>query len=134
MQSTIHYSLNDHPTVDEVIELYDDSGLRRPTYDRGRIAEMLRHANLTVSARLDGKLVGLARSLTDFSYCCYLSDLAVSKALQHQGIGTELVRLTKREIGDRAMLLLLSAPDAMEYYPKIGMERVENGFIIKRTI
>lgn len=134
MQSTIHYSVNDHPTVDEVIELYDDSGLRRPTYDRGRIAEMLQHANLTVSARLDGKLVGLARSLTDFSYCCYLSDLAVSKALQHQGIGTELVRLTKREIGDRAMLLLLSAPDAMEYYPKIGMERVENGFIIKRTI
>jgi hypothetical protein len=42
--------------------------------------------------------------------------------------------LTKDRVGDQVMLLLLSAPDAMEYYPKVNFERVENGFIIKRKM
>jgi N-acetylglutamate synthase-like GNAT family acetyltransferase len=79
------------------------------------------------------KLVGIARSLTDFSYCCYLSDLAVRKDYQKGGIGKKLIALTKEYIGDHAMLLLLSAQTAMDYYPKVGFQKVENGFIIKRT-
>ena len=94
---------------------------------------MLRHANLVLTARdKDGALVGLARSLTDFSYCCYLSDLAVDKAWQGRGVGKALLYETKRIIGPQAMLLLLSAPDPMTYYPRIGMETVSNGFIIRR--
>ena len=75
---------------------------------------------------------GVARALTDFSWCCYLSDLAVDKAYQKQGIGRELVQRVRAEAGEEAHLLLLSAPKAMDYYPKIGLEAVANGWQIKR--
>ncbi len=85
-------------------------------------------------ARFAGsRLVGIARALTDFSYCCYLSDLAVRKEYQRRGIGRELIDRVKRRIGDQSMLLLLSSPDAMTYYPGIGLEAVNNGWIIKRV-
>jgi len=76
--------------------------------------------------------VGIARALTDFSYCCYLSDLAVARQYQRHGIGRELIQRVKRCVGDKSMLLLLSSPEAMQYYPRIGLEPVANGWIIKR--
>ena len=91
---------------------------------------MCRNANLVVSARLNGELVGLARSLSDFAYCTYLSDLAVAELVQKQGIGKELIRRT-REAAPEATLILLSAPAAVQYYPKIGMQRHEAAFILK---
>jgi GNAT superfamily N-acetyltransferase len=126
--------LTDHvPTATEVIDLYDSSGLQRPTNDAERIASMYQHSNLIVTAWDGPLLVGVSRALTDFHYCCYLSDLAIRKEYQKEGIGKRLVQLTKDTIGDRCMLLLLAVPTAMEYYPKIGMDTVNNGFIIKRV-
>jgi len=97
------------------------------------LKKMYDHANLIVTAWKDNELVGIARALTDFCYCCYLSDLAVSKQYQKQGVGKRLIELTKEKIGNQSMLLLLSAPAAMDYYPKVGLQKVENGFIIKRS-
>lgn len=85
---------------------------------------MLAHATLILTARAEGKLVGVARSLTDFAYCTYLSDLAVDVAYQRQGIGVELIRRTKLQ-APQAKLILLSAPAAIGYYPKIGMTQYE---------
>jgi len=113
--------------------LFRASGINRPVDDLARLAKMLAHANLVIGAYLDDRLVGVARALTDFSYCCYLSDLAVAREWQHCGIGRELLQRVKRRVGDEAMLLLLSAPAAMGYYPKVGFENVENGWIIKRA-
>ncbi len=127
----ISYNFDLIPDPEAVMTLYADSGLNRPR-DRDRIARMYSSSNLIVTAWDQRVLVGVSRSVTDFCYCCYLSDLAVLKAYQHFGIGKELIRLTKERIGDETMLLLLSAPAAMEYYPKVGMEVVDNGFIIKR--
>jgi predicted N-acetyltransferase YhbS len=62
-----------------------------------------------------------------------LSDLAVRKEYQKSGVGKKLVELTKEEIGEQTTLILLAAPTAMDYYPKIGMQKTDNGFIIKRT-
>ena len=76
----------------------------------------------------------MLRALTDFSYCCYLSDLAVNKSHQGQGIGQQLIVQVKQEIGDQVALILLSASSAMSYYPRIGFENIENGFIIKRKL
>ncbi|MGH2645030.1 MAG: GNAT family N-acetyltransferase [Chitinophagaceae bacterium] len=121
------------PETDTIIEVYDSSGLNRPTKDKNRITEMYAHSNLVISAWDGEKLVGIARSLTDFCYCCYLSDLAVRKEYQKQGIGKELIRLTKEKIGEQTMLLLLSAPTAMEYYSKVGFQKMDNAFMIKRT-
>jgi len=128
----ITYRINVPLQAAQVAALYNDAGLLRPTNNLERMEKMVRNANLVVSAWHNDELVGVSRALADFSFCCYLSDLAVKKSYQHLGIGKELVRLTKEQAGEESMLLLLSVPTAMEYYPKIGMEKVENGFIIKR--
>eukprot|EP01133_Synstelium_polycarpum_P022109 gene22109-26539_t len=100
--------------------------------DLPRIARMVAAPGLLLSAWVDGKLVGLARSLTDHAYCCYLSDLAVDKQYQGLGIGKELVRRTRAVIGDDVSLILLSAPDAMSYYPTLGFEAAGNAYVIRR--
>lgn len=130
---TIEYHLNLPLDVIDVAAVFDASGIRRPTKDLTRIERMFANANLTISAWHEGKLVGVCRALTDFSYCCYLSDLAVDKAFQKHGIGRELVARVRSAIGEEVALVLLSAPEAMAYYPKLGFEKAENGFIIKRT-
>lgn len=128
----ITYKSDFIPDTPQIIELYNSSGINRPTSDQARITKMYANSNLVVTA-WDGEiLVGIARSLTDFCYACYLSDLAVRREYQKDGIGKQLIGLTKQAIGDQTMLLLLSAPAAMDYYPKIGFEKVENGFMIKR--
>lgn len=119
----ITYRIGNDLSLDAVIELYRAStlGERRPVDDRHRMKLMLKKANLVVTA-WDGELVvGIARSLSDFSYATYLSDLAVRVSHQKQGIGRELIRRTQLE-GGKATVILLSAPGAVEYYPKIGMK------------
>jgi ribosomal protein S18 acetylase RimI-like enzyme len=128
----IQYKTGLIPTTAEIIEVYNSSGLNRPTADARRIAGMYANSNLVVTAWDGDLLVGVSRALTDFHYCCYLSDLAIRKEYQKQGIGKELVRLTKEAIGPLSMLLLLAAPSAMEYYPNIGMDKLDNAFMIKR--
>jgi GNAT superfamily N-acetyltransferase len=128
----IQFKTDRIPTPEEIIDLYDNAGLVRPTNDVERIENMYRHSDLVITAWEGSLLVGVSRALTDFCYCCYLSDLAVRKEYQKEGIGRRLVQLTKETIGDHCMLLLLAAPSAMDYYPKIGMDTVTNGFIIKR--
>lgn len=128
----ISYKFDAVPTAEEVIDLYISAGLKRPVQDAGRISAMYRNSNLIVTAWAGIKLVGVARSLTDYSYCCYLSDLAVREQYKKLGIGKKLIELTKQKTGDEVMLLLLSAPGAIEYYPKLGFESVYNGFIIHR--
>lgn len=127
----IDYKINGEATADEVIELYVIAGLKRPT-ETERMARMLTGSNLVVTARDNGKLVGIARSITDGAWSTYLADLAVDPNAQKSGIGKRLVELTKEAVGDESMVLLLSVPTAMEYYPKIGMERLDNAFIIWR--
>lgn len=129
----VTYGVGEALDAAEVAALFDDSGIRRPTQDLARIATMFAHANLVISARQGERLIGVARALTDFSYCCYLSDLAVAREFQRSGVGRELVRRVREQIGPQSMLLLLSAPEAMEYYPRLGFERVENAFLIRRA-
>ena len=129
----IKFKTNAKLQTEDIISVFNSSGIKRPTNDAGRIKKMFDSSNLVISAWKDGVLIAVARSLTDFSYCCYLSDLAVKKEFQKSGIGKTLIELTQQAIGDNCMLLLLSADDAMGYYPKVGFDKVENGFIIKRT-
>lgn len=105
-------------------------GERRPVDDFERIKEMIKNANLVITARVNNKLVGIARSITDFVYCTYLSDLAVDLEYQKKGIGKELIRLTKEET-PKATLILLAAPKAVDYYPHIGMTKHDACFLLK---
>jgi GNAT superfamily N-acetyltransferase len=136
MHSEVSYRSNIKITPDVFIDLLKRSTLdeRRPVHDVPRIQRMLDHANVVVTAWLDDRLVGVSRALTDFSYCCYLSDLAVDKKYQHQGIGKKLVSLTHEAAGVETSLILLAAPAATDYYVKIGMDRFAHCFILHRKI
>lgn len=127
------YHINESLEPAEVADLYADSGLNRPVDDLVRIGKMLDHANLVVTARDGAKLVGVSRSLTDFCYCCYLSDLAVAKAYQQKGIGQELIRRTQEYLGEEVMILLLAAPQARQYYPHIGFTKNDDAWFIPRS-
>jgi predicted N-acetyltransferase YhbS len=129
--SEIIYAVEKSLDVSEFIEVLNNSTLaeRRPVDDEQRISSMCNNANLIVTARLDGKLIGVARSITDFVYCTYLSDLAVDFEYQKKGIGKKLIEETKK-ITPQAKLILLSAPDAVDYYPKIGMTKHNHCYFI----
>jgi predicted N-acetyltransferase YhbS len=127
----ITYQIENNLTTKEFIDVLNKSSLgeRRPVDEPERILKMLEHGNLIITARENNVLVGVARSLTDYLYCTYLSDLAVDQDYQKKGIGKELIRLTKLET-PRAKLILLSAPKAVEYYPKIGMKQWEQCYVL----
>lgn len=128
----IEYRLNVAATAKEVVDVFVRSGIHRPTDDLERIQQMLDHANLTITAWDGKKLIGIARSLTDFCYCCYLSDLAVDKEYQRSGIGQELIEQTRTRLSEQVSLILLSAPTAMSYYPYVGFDKADNAWIIRR--
>ncbi|MFE2053832.1 MULTISPECIES: GNAT family N-acetyltransferase [unclassified Streptomyces] len=118
--------------LDEVLALYRSSGLgeRRPVEDRDRMAAMLAGANLVLVARdTDGTLLGIARSVSDFSYVTYLSDIAVTGRLQRSGIGRALIDATRKE-APTAKIVLLSAPAAADYYPHIGFTRHNSAWVL----
>jgi len=118
----IEYKVEHNLKVEEFREVLINStlGNRRPIDNHDTLRKMVEMGNLTITARHKGKLIGVSRSLTDFSFCTYLSDLAVDLSYQKRGIGKELIRRTKMEAPD-AKLILLAAPEAISYYPKIGM-------------
>jgi predicted N-acetyltransferase YhbS len=127
----IEYQLEPDLTCEEFIDLLVRSTLaeRRPVSEHETIAAMLRNADVIVTARNFGKLVGISRAITDYAYCAYLSDLAVDKEFQGSGIGRELVRRTHKAAGLKTRLVLLAAPAAASYYPHIGMQRHDSCWI-----
>lgn len=132
---TIRYESERRLTAEQFIDLLRRSTLaeRRPVDDAKCINAMLAHGNLVCTA-WDGEiLIGVARSVTDFEYCCYLSDLAVDERYQMSGIGRELIRLTQAKLGPQAKIILLAAPKAEEYYPKIGFEPHRSAWVLPVT-
>jgi len=129
----ITYRRGNDLDVDQVIDLYRACTLgdRRPLDDRAIAQQMLEHANLVMTAWDGDLLVAISRSLTDFGYVCYLADLAVRESHQRLGLGLELIKRTRAELGPRAMIVLIAAPQAVEYYPKIGFTRHESAWILK---
>lgn len=120
--------------IDVIIELYRNSDYL-PIIDMGnkdRLIRMHQNANLIVTAWHNEKLVGIARSLTDYSYCCYLSDIAVRNDYKGRGIGKKMIELTKQTAGSECKLILHSSNNAMGFYKKIGMESINTAFIFKR--
>ena len=124
MKSSLRYQLEPALSVAEFREVLIAStlGERRPVNDEARLTAMLRHCTILITARADGLLVGVARSVSDLVYCTYLSDLAVHRDYQRRGIGRELIRQTHLA-APQAKLTLLAAPAAESYYPRIGMEQ-----------
>lgn len=127
----ITYNIENNLDVEEFksVLIRSTLGERRPVDNHERMTKMVTNANLIITARSNGLLIGVARSLTDFAFCTYMSDLAVDAGYQKSGVGRELIRRTKLE-APQAKLILLAAPAAREYYPKIGMPNFEYCFIL----
>ncbi len=132
MTSKIEYKINAAISAEDFVSVLKASklGERRPVEDMECMNGMVQDADLTITAWDNGKLIGVARSVTDFHYCCYLSDLAVDDKYQTMGIGKQLIRLTKQNLGPKCMLILLSAPAAAEYYPHIGFQKHNQAWIL----
>lgn len=131
---TIEYSVNVPLTTDQFIKLLRESrlGERRPVNDRACMEGMINNANLIVSAWEGEKMIGIARSMTDFHYACYLSDLAVHGNYQRQGIGKELLRITQSKLGPQCKLILVAAPAANAYYEHLGFQHNPRCWILDR--
>jgi len=130
----IQYQIHNQITADEFIDILRRStlGERRPIDDLECMRGMLEDADLLVTAWDGQKLVGVSRSVTDFHYACYLSDLAVDTEYQKHGIGIKLIDMTQKELGSKCKLILISAPAANEYYPKIGFEHQPRTWVLPR--
>lgn len=133
--TTIDYRTGNQLDVDAVTELYRAStlGERRPVDDPVIVRSMIDHANLVVTAWDDGRLVGISRTLTDFLYVGYLADLAVRDTHQRQGIGRELIRRTREQMGPRSQLVLLAAPKAVGYYPRLGFSAHTSAWVLRAS-
>ena len=130
----ITYRDNATISAEQAIDLYTRStlGERRPINNINTFTDMLAHANLTVTAWDEEKLVGISRSLTDFSYVAYLADLAVDEDYQRQGIGKRLIEETKSRLGPECMIVLLAAPKANTYYEHLGFEHNPRAWTLKK--
>lgn len=129
----IDFKVNEPVSTDQFIGLLESStlGERRPIQDRACMEGMVSNSNLIVSAWDGSALVGIARSLTDFHYACYLSDLAVHKNYQKSGIGKQLQSLTQEQLGARCKLILISAPAANSYYGQIGYTHNDRCWVLE---
>jgi predicted N-acetyltransferase YhbS len=134
MVAEVRYGVEPDLSVEEFVDVLKRSTLaeRRAVDRREIMAGMLTHSDVIVTARADSLLVGVSRAITDFSYCTYLSDLAVDAAVQRSGIGRELIRRTHAAAGLHTMLVLLAAPKARSYYPHIGMRPHDSCWVIDR--
>ena len=133
MRRMIEYRVGNELDLEQVIELYRAStlGERRPINERERFAEMVKNANLVITAWEGELLVGISRSLTDFSYITYLADLAVRVSHQKLGIGRELIRQTQIHSGPKTNVVLLAAPAAEEYYPRVGFTQMPQTWMLR---
>ncbi|MCA1928423.1 GNAT family N-acetyltransferase [Rheinheimera sp.] len=128
----LSYQIESSFDLEEMLILYKRSGINRPIDNKNRMATMLASANLLVTARQEGHLVGLARCMTDKAWVVYICDLLVDQQLQHNGIGKELLRQVQLLTGPEVQQLLHSAESAMTYYPKVGYQLCHNAFVVKR--
>ena len=130
----IRYALEPELSAEAFIGVLEASGLaeRRPVGEPARIETMLRHSDIILTARHEGRLIGVSRAIADFGFCCYLSDLAVDRAYQRGGIGRALIDRTWDAAGRQTTLILLAAPAALAYYPHIGMTKHEGCFTYPR--
>lgn len=134
----VFYAREANLALVEFRQVLRESGLAasRPIEDEARLGAMLSGANFVVTARIvhaDGQVVGVARGVTDFAWCCYLAELAVCASAQGLGIGKGLLDESRRALGPRVSIVLASVPEAVCFYGRAGMTRVPDAFWYRRT-
>ena len=121
--------------VDDYVSVLAETTMRtkRPLANRKRIGDMLAGANLIVTARQDGEILGLARCISDGAWICYCAELAVKESAQGLGIGSGIIGKLNELLGPKIGLALFSEPEALGFYEKAGLTRLDNGFFGTRA-
>lgn len=128
----LEFKVNEPLLPEQMAEVFRLSGLKRPHNDLERMEKMIAQADVLISCWDGDRVVGVARAITDYCYCCYLSDLAVVREYQKRSIGKDLVQLLQKTLGDQVSIVLLSSEEALTFYPQIGLEQADNAFRIAR--
>lgn len=132
--SVVYAQEQDLPVEDYVAVLREGAmGPKRPLHNTVRIAEMIAGANFIVTARENGVILGVARCITDYAWIAYCAELAVKESAQGRGIGAGIVARAKELLGPRLGLTLISEPDAVGFYQRIGMEQIDRAFFLTRA-
>lgn len=126
------FKVNEPLLPEQMAEVFRLSGLKRPYNDLERMEKMIDQADVLISCWDGERVIGVARAITDYCYCCYLSDLAVITEYQKRNIGKNLVQLLQETLGDQVAIVLLSSEEALSFYPQIGFEQATNAFRIAR--
>ncbi len=129
----ITYRDDARPTPEQAIALYRRTtlGPRRPVDRPDIFRGMLGNASIMITAWCGDRLVGVARTLTDYDYVAYLADLAVDEAFQGRGIGRRLIDETRQRLGAECQIVLLAAPQANDYYRKLGFEHNPRAWMLQ---
>ena len=119
-------------TVQQVHDPYQQTHFDKPIAGAARLQVMIDETQLVLSVWDDEHLIGFARCLTDFEYCCYLSDILILPAYEGHQIGRQLIATLQAYIGPRVTLSLRAADSAVGFYERINLPHADNMFRIGR--
>ena len=116
------------PSEKEVLALYYAVGWTAYTDDPARLVSALQHSTWVLTARREGRLLGLARVISDGYTVAYLQDLLVVPDAQRSGVGGSLLdEVLRRCVNIRQVVLLTEAEDRQRlFYESRGLREVHD--------
>lgn len=103
----------------ELVALYASVGDQRHRFPR-MVKGGWQHSDLAVAVRVDGRLVGMSRGITDRATTLFVCDVMVHPEFQGQGLGTELMRRLVEPFKDIYQIVLLTDPQTLPFYTRLG--------------
>ena len=126
----IVYAIQGELQNHEAKSLWISSGFLQynPDFNWDEFPNLLKHSDIVVTARHDGRLIGMTRAVTDVSVYCGLIDIMVDNDYKQQGIGRELAWRTREAAGEKAWLVAMSNDAVAGFYKQSGFVRVDDGW------
>lgn len=112
----------------EVVSLYREVGWTAYKDDAPTLEAALAGSSCVVAARRDGRLIGLARVISDGATICYLQDVLVHPSAQRAGVGRALVLATLEPyVSVRQKVLLTDdQPGQRAFYESLGYREIRD--------
>lgn len=118
----IDYASYNEISEEEVIALNEANSWSSAKKPKTLMAA-LRNAHSLVTARVEGRLIGLGNAISDGYLVVYYPHLLVHPEFQGQGIGKEIVKRLQERYQDFHQQMLTADGDAIGFYEKLGFVR-----------
>ena len=120
----VEYEIVKAAPVEEIVELYKAGGWWQENPEsRNVIPGMIKGSFCFMVARsLEGRIVGMARVISDGCSDAYIQDVVVLKSHRGRGIGQEMIRRLTQLCVDRKIgwIGLIAEPGTQEFYEELG--------------